>query len=356
VSKLHAPSRWRLLAGLGLSALCLFLAVRKVSLANVGSLLAGAGWGSVLLAMATTVVLTTIKAARWRALFLPRQVPMAKAWSAFMIGQMLNALLPARAGEVGRIYLIGAEEEGASRTTALFTIVVEKVVDLVMLALAYLSVALWLAATPIGVPKWLREAGISLIPLTILALGTLFLLARVGNPAWQRLRAVLKPLPEQWLAAADTIARRTIAALNQSAAGGARSQVWCFSLLAWLLMALVNRLILHAYDLALSPGVALLLLVVLMTGVAVPPLPGTLGVFPYLCQLVLLLFGVDRETGLAYGLTLQVVTYLPLITLGLACLIGHNLSVGNGRHKPGPPAGKQQGDQGALIDGPMENV
>jgi len=330
-------------AGLTLSAFCLFLAVRKVSLADVGGLLAGTSWGWVVLGAATVIAVASIKAARWRALFSPQQIPLPRAWSAFMVGQMLNALLPARAGEVGRIYLVGDGEGGASRTTALFTVILEKVIDLVMLALAYLTIALWLAATPSGVPDWLRETGIGLIPLTILALAALFLLVRVGEPAWQRLRAILRPLPDRWQAAADRAAQQAIAAFRQSAAGGAKFQVWLLSLLAWLLMAVTNALILQAYGFVLSPYVALLLTVVLMTGVAAPPLPGTLGVFPFLCQLVLSLFGVDREAGLAYGLMLQAVTFLPLVMVGLACLIGHNLATGKRRRQPPPPPGRFEG-------------
>ena len=69
-----------------------------------------------------------------------------------------------------------------------------------------------------------------------------------------------------------------------------------------------------------------------MSGVSIPPLPGNLGVFPYLCTLVLSLFGVDRETSLAYGLVLQGVVYLPLILLGSLCMLREN---GLSSSKPG---------------------
>jgi hypothetical protein len=90
-------------------------------------------------------------------------------------------------------------------------------------------------------------------------------------------------------------------------------------------MALTNALVFFAFDLELSPYVALVLLVVLMSGVALPPLPGNLGVFVYLCILVLSLFDVNRETALVYGITLQIVAFLPLVVVGLACLLWENL-------------------------------
>jgi hypothetical protein len=61
-----------------------------------------------------------------------------------------------------------------------------------------------------------------------------------------------------------------------------------------------------------------------MSGVFVPPLPGNLGVFPYLCMLVLSLFGVNRETALVYGFVLQMVVYLPIIVFGSGCMVREN--------------------------------
>lgn len=90
---------------------------------------------------------------------------------------------------------------------------------------------------------------------------------------------------------------------------------------------MIHSLVFNAFHLSLSPYVALLLLVVLMSGVSVPPLPGNLGVFPYLCVLVLSLFGVNRETSLVYGIVLQIVAYLPLIVLGSASMLWENWSL-----------------------------
>jgi uncharacterized membrane protein YbhN (UPF0104 family) len=108
----------------------------------------------------------------------------------------------------------------------------------------------------------------------------------------------------------------------------------------------------HAFQLPLSVFVALFLLVVLMSGVAVPPLPGNLGVFPYLSQLVLSLFGVSRETALVYGIVLQVVAYLPLIILGTGCLLWENWKRhSHGAHSDGAlsPADAAQSNQENLV-------
>jgi uncharacterized protein (TIRG00374 family) len=282
-----------------------------------------ARWEWVILAVGVVVASTFLKAVRWRTLFFPLRIPLGRAWSVFMVGQMLNTLLPARAGEVGRVYLIGKDNE-ISRTTALSTVVVEKVVDLAMLTVAYLIVAMWLATTPIGLPDWLQDAGKGLIPLAILAFASILMLARLGRPLWNILQRGLTPLPTRWRNASEDTADRVLTALGSFRQGGTQARVWAWSLLIWALMALTNGLVLGAFGIELSPFVSILLLVVLMSGVAVPPLPGNLGVFVFLCILVLSLFDVNRETALVYGITLQVVAYLPLIVLGLACLAWEN--------------------------------
>jgi uncharacterized protein (TIRG00374 family) len=329
---------WRLVVGLTLSVICIYLALRGLSLEALRAALSTPEWGWVLLAVAVVVAGTVLKAIRWRALFFPQHLGLGKAWAVFMIGQMLNIVFPARAGDLGRIYLIG-EEPGISRAKALSTVVVEKMVDLVMLALAFLIVAAWLLTTPVGLQDWLRQAGATVLPIAVVALGALMVLAYAGRPVWQFLRRLLNPLSLRWRSAAERAMDQAIAGFESLRRWQTSVKVWTLSLLIWLLAALTNMLIFRAFELSLSPYVAVLLLVVLMSGVSVPRLPGNLGVFPYLCQLVLSLFGVSRETGLVYGIVLQVVVNLPLIVLGSASMLWENWSL---RHSPATDIPEQQ--------------
>jgi uncharacterized protein (TIRG00374 family) len=317
---------WRLLAGLALSAVCILLAVRGVSLQGLRDALLVTRWEWVACAIVVVVTGTILKAIRWRALFYPQKVGLARAWAVFMIGQMLNAVLPARAGEIGRIYFIG-EDEGISRAKALSTVVVEKIVDLVMLALAYLVAVVWITTTALGLPDWLRYAGASLLPLAVLALSGLLLFAYAGRPTWHFLRRLTNPLPVHWQARGDAAVEQALSGFEVLRRRRTSVQVWGLSILIWVLAAWTNALLFRAFQLPLSPWVALFLLVVLMSGVALPPLPGNIGVIPYLCQLVLSLFGINRETALVYGVVLQMVAYLPLVVLGSGCLLRENWSL-----------------------------
>ena len=317
---------WRLLVGLGLSALCLYLALRGISLPDLKDALAIARWGWVAAAVALVLIGTFLKSWRWRALFYPQTIGYVHAWAIFVIGQMLNAVLPARAGEIGRIYLIG-EVEPVSRAKALSTVIVEKAVDLVMLALVYLTVAFWLSKTPLGLPDWLRQAGTGLVPLVVLAVAGLLLFAYAGRPLWRFFQRLLNPLSLPWQSRAERAMGQALDGFESLRHWQVGLQVWSASLLVWLLAALTNLWLFRAFGLDLPVGVALFLLVVLMIGVSIPPLPGNLGVFPYLCQITLALFGISREAALIYGLVLQVTIYLPLVIVGALCLVGGGWSL-----------------------------
>jgi uncharacterized membrane protein YbhN (UPF0104 family) len=90
-----------------------------------------------------------------------------------------------------------------------------------------------------------------------------------------------------------------------------------WSVLAWFFGALTNLALFKAFGLPLSLGIALILLAVLQLGVAVPSVPGRIGVFEGLCLVTLALFGVEANLALGYGIVLHAVVLLPPVALGL---------------------------------------
>jgi len=95
---------------------------------------------------------------------------------------------------------------------------------------------------------------------------------------------------------------------------GLQLQAW--SLLIWAMGILVNYIIFLALGLSLSFTAALFLLVVLQVGIAVPSVPGKLGIFQYLCILALAPFGVGKSSALSYSVLLYLVAVGPVLLLG----------------------------------------
>ena len=359
----HGP---RLILGTAVGLLLLILAVRGVSWSQVRSALAKANFPLLAVALGTVLLTTLAKAARWRLLF-PQgynRPGLSKLFSVLLIGQTVNAILPARLGEIARAYLIG-EIEGVDKALALSTVIVEKALDALMLLLL---IALVFAFMPL--PAWLGRSGILVSGLLAVAVG--LLLVGVYRAQWIRncskgipstgLRTSAKSPLLAWIwrlvLSLALSSRRCTEGLSKESrlskkgrpsrldrllswipgirrfdlerristitAGSsalfqrdAALQLVGWSVFTWSMAALTNYLTFLALGIEAPFLAALLLLAALHLGVAVPSSPGRIGVFHYICILSLSLFSVDRNLALSYGLVLHLIVFAPMMSLGV---------------------------------------
>ncbi|HHX44296.1 MAG TPA: flippase-like domain-containing protein [Chloroflexi bacterium] len=304
-----STGRWRLLAGALVSVAFLWLAFRGVDWASAWSHLARANGWLLLLGLLSVPAGAVLRAERWRALFHPydRSMRLGACFSAMLIGQGVNAVAPLRAGEVVRALLIG-EMERVSRALALWTTVVEKVLDtaalLLFLALASLTMLL---------PAWVRGAGwtLTLGLVAGLVLVGVLVTYESASAAWlarleERLPWLRRLRPGRLVAAVAASARRM---RHPRLAVGLMLR----SAIIFVALSATNGIVGIGMGLRL-PAMAYALLFAILQISAIVPLPtspGRLGVFHYLCVLVLALYGVERDAALAYGMVLHVLVYLP---------------------------------------------
>src|SRR4029453_11388778 len=139
-------SRIKVALGVAISVVLLVYLFRGVDLAELGRHLREARWGWVAVATAIAPLPMGVRGRRWWSLFPPGSNP-PPLTPAMMIGYMANNVLPLRAGEVVRIYVVarrwtaaGAPERIHPFWTTLATLVVERVLDslVVVLVLALL--------------------------------------------------------------------------------------------------------------------------------------------------------------------------------------------------------------------------
>ena len=304
----------RLVAGAIISIGFLVLAFRGVDWSGAWQTLASADVWLLLLALLSVVATAWVKALRWRLMYHPEQhrIRRHKALALFWAGQVINAVIPLRIGEVARAYLM-RRSEGVGMANGLWTAVLEKVLDTLVLLLVIAVLALW-----VPLPDWLRSSSWTLtlavlVGLALLALAILFQPKVVAwltrwesdHPWWARLRLghlvavvgdCVRQLSSPWISAGLVL----------------------WSLLAFLVAALTNWLTARALGLGLSIPASLLLLAVLQISAVVPlpTSPGRIGVFHYLCVITLAIFGIGRSEALTFGLILHVLVYLPMTVGG----------------------------------------
>ena len=241
---------------------------------------------------------------RWAGLLHPLNLSTSSIMTALLSGQVVNFLLPLRLGDVVRSIMLGRQPN--SSTARVFgSVVIEKGWDWLMLCLIVV-----LATVIAPLPDWFSAPArtVGLIAVLILVV---FGLIAVAPDRWSSRISALTDrlfawLPARILNSGHRLMESLTALRHQEAVVSAT--VW--SVATWVLGVVANYAVLRAFGVA-SLSAALILIVVLMVGVALPPSIAAIGVFEGLTILTLSAFGVSIETGLAIGITLHVVIFVP---------------------------------------------
>lgn len=308
----HALRRrgWLFLGGALVSLLFLWLSFREVSLAALGRAMQGLDGVFVALALGISVASTVARAARWRLLYYPdhHRQPTVRLAGLLFISQMLNVLIPARAGELSRILLM--RPVSAART--LGTIGVEKVLDLITL-LAFTLILPFI----LTLPAWFVQSSQSFVLLALMLFGVSLLLFLLKGRLLSCLMHFLRFLPHSWHERAQSVILQALESLEAFRVPwlGLRLQGWSF--LIWGMGVWLNYLLFRAFDFPLSPPAALFLLLVMQVGTSVPAIPGKLGVFQYLTILALGTFGIEKSLSLSYSIVLYLVAFGPHFFFGV---------------------------------------
>jgi uncharacterized protein (TIRG00374 family) len=316
------------LVALAISAVCVWLAMRNVSIAEMWRVLRGANYLGFVATMALTIFGFWLRAIRWRSFIAaPRRLGTGSLFSATMIGFMANMVLPLRLGEFVRPWAL-ARREGLSKTTLLATIVVERAIDMLML-LAVLGIALFVhpISTESAAAQLLQRGALMLMVLS--AVLTLFIVVLEHSPrlAHGFVALITRPLPAAPRAAAQRLLDHFIDGL------GLFRDV---RRLAWVL--LVSAAMFAVYAVAIGVGLwslgidlgwdaSLLMLVVTAIGIMVPSAPGYVGPLNVACVAGLALFHVPGGPAAAFSWFYLASQWLPITTVGLVCLNREGLSL-----------------------------
>jgi glycosyltransferase 2 family protein len=247
---------------------------------------------------------TLLRAERWHLIVRRAAIPATRrdTYPLTTVGYMGNNVLPARSGDLLRAFLL-APVAGARKREALGTVVAERILDAIALALVFATAALVLVKDA-GVPES-RVLAIGAASLAFLAvLGVVAIIWARRNGALERLRAALRPL------AAPT---RALPSLH-----GAGLLV--ISLAVWTLEAAAYLGVARAVNLDLSPQEALYVMAVTNLFALVPAAPGYVGTFDAAVLFAVHRLGATGSTAVTYLVLLRFVLFVPITLVGLLFL------------------------------------
>jgi len=304
VSLLRSPA-FRAFAGVVISVVALVIAVRGVDLAQTADVLRSASPGWVALMLAFSVLDISLRGARWQRLMAPiRQIPYVRMLGYLLIGYLANNVLPARLGELVRSHYVG-DREGVSRTTALGTVVVERVIDTTAVVLIAAGSVLLLHVRGVVANVVLVGLAVSAILVTALALGIVAHRLPFSDRLIERV--------ERWPTVVS-LASRLRGGLAVAADPRTVGAAVVLTLLAWSMSFLAFTAAGQAVGVQMTLGEAALLASGVALATAIPSAPGYLGTFELAAVGLAQTFGV--AAGPAFALALLAHVGILVVTSG----------------------------------------
>lgn len=308
----------KILLGIAISVALVVWLFWKVDTRALATRLADTHWGWLVVSVAASLLGFWARAVRWRHLF-PRGAHPTHLFNAVMIGYMGNNLLPLRAGELLRVYVV--TRRGQPFWITVTTLVVERVLDGLAIGLILALVFFTVPAPP--EIAWAAETFVAVV-LAMMAV----LVAITAAPL--TCRTLLHTLTYRWPA----IERRLLSIFDSMSDGlqGLRrpaqlvpTLLW--SLVIWVAIVFAVWTCFKAARLELSVSAALCVLGFLGLGISLPSSPGFIGVFQAATVLALTLFGVDRVDALSFSLLLHASQFVPVTVWGLLLLVVEHVSL-----------------------------
>jgi hypothetical protein len=308
-----------------------------------------------LLALAACVTFLTYVARAWRWQFLLAPIGPTRFSTAFqttVIGFAASFVLPARAGEVIRPYLL-ARREGLKPTAAFATIILERLLDLVTVLLLFSAFVFTVRAGVLsGDPGQLAHVkfwGGVAAAAAVLGLAILTVLAghpeRLGRAA-ARVEAVLPARAARVVAhLVESFAQGLAVLRSPSKLAGALA----LSIPLWLSIAAGIWLTSRAFHITFPYTGSFLVMTLLVVGVAMPT-PGAVGGFHVAYQIaVQTFFAAPADAAVGAAIVLHAISFVPVTLVGILFMAREGLTFTGVQQlaDAGPPA-PAPGESGVL--------
>jgi glycosyltransferase 2 family protein len=311
--------------------------------------------GLLVAAVVVTGLTYALRAFRWQYLLAPLgPTRFSTAFRATVIGFAASFLLPARAGEVIRPYLL-ARREGLPATAAFATIFLERLLDLVTVLVLFAVFVLTVEpGTLSGDPTMLARVKAGGVTAAAAALGALVVaFVAAGHP--ERLgRLALgidRVLPGRLARTAAAFVESFTHGLAVMRQPGRLLVSLLLSVPLWLSIALGIWLTTLAFHIAVPYMGAFLVMTLLVVGVAVPT-PGAVGGFHAAYQIgVQSFFGAPDDRAIGAAILLHAISFLPVTLLGVVFMAREGLTLARARAMTDRPRTDATGTPPAEPDG-----
>lgn len=336
-------NRLMALVGLLISIIALWFAFRGLNLDEMVAAFRQADYRFVLPAAALILADYAFRSLRWHFILSPtKQIPTARLFPILIIGFAANNVIPARVGELWRVWGLD-QKEGVGKSLSLATLVVERLFDGFTLLFLLAIFSLWQPLT--GQARYMEYLfmalfGVILVGLLMLILAEAFTLRLATMLMW--------PVPPELRRRALGMIQRFAHGLHSLRSLRTLGAIVATSLAAWLCEAAGYYVLMVGFGFDLSPaalaGAAIFTLCLINLGILLPAAPGYVGTFESFGKLALV-GGFAQPEALATALVVfsHGLQYLLITGLGILFATREGLNLFSGQ-----PALQPARDDGAL--------
>ncbi len=318
----------KLIAGLLLGGILVYLSVRGIDFQDVAKNLQGIDGGYLLPVLILMAAMQWLRSVRWGILLSPlEKVNQLSLFSVSNVGFLAIMAIPARLGELARPYLI-TQHSRIAMSSALGTIVVERILDVLTVLLIAVFV---LVLTP--APPWMsRASGLLLFAATAATL--LLVLMILWRGALEKKAEMLAGrLPEKYASGALRLLRHFIDGFQAMADRRIIVYASGLSLVIWLVDVLIIYLMFLSFHYQLPVSAAFVVMIILIVGIAIPAAPGFVGNWHYFCVLALTLYGISKPDALSFAIVYHFLSLVIVVALGVASLPFHRFTLADLRRQ-----------------------
>jgi uncharacterized protein (TIRG00374 family) len=310
--------------GVAISALFIALFMRATDPAEIGHALEQANYWYLIPATAVLFLAICVRCVRWSVLMRPiASMSPARLFPYAIIGYMANNLLPARAGEVVRAYVLG-DREDVSTVGTFGTIAVERLFDGCILVIMLL-----VAGSFVGFddPR-LRAIAVVSSVLFVAAVSAFYALTFSEARAKRVIHWMLRILPDRFEHRAEGMADNLVVSLRSVHDWRSLGAVVFLSALAWTIEGGAYAIVGLGFDLGVGFADYLFLLSAANLAIIIPTFFGGTGPFEWAAKHVLVSSGVASSTASAYAVVAHATVLIPTTILGLILLWSFGVSFG----------------------------
>jgi uncharacterized protein (TIRG00374 family) len=331
----------RMWLGAAITTGFLVLLLSRIPFGEMGEALNGANYLYIVPGVGIYFLSLYARAFRWRFLLKPFiSVRTNRLFPVVVVGYMANNVLPIRLGELARGYYLSTREP-VKGSTALATIVIERVFDGLTLLLFLVVGALFLPVSGLaervsdsaGLPT---AAVVLIVILPFVSVFTLMIIAALYPRIFLTVTTwAAKKLPDRYEAPVFKLIERFLAGFEGLHKPSRLATVFLLSWPVWIIEGIVYYVVALGFDIQSElDGVLLMVAAMLVLtsisnlATAIPSSQGSVGPFEFFAWLALDFVNVSSGVASAYALVLHAALLLPVIAVGFLYLASQGIGLG----------------------------